>query len=332
MALLTFADARESYRRVGIEWYLASLYRIELLRNANIDNIDLMVAWQYGQEYLKPWKDNPYLIEDFFHTHHGELRLYVNNRFLRIVQTLINGLDIIMKPDLFTMTPLEPEIANSITAGMDDIISTGDFEKRLLDEYKADTSKPNSTIRVARGNFTGFEVIDRLLCGVFDKFPELARELDDKKEKKLYGVHRHEILENKVYLCAGKLKEILGRQIGAGCCCTENLYTNLGAWACIFSMLYRLRVPIDMHPNRMDTLYDKYILRHPLATEAIEKMRPYSTLTVEAVADDKLPAFNPEFIQDTVLKQRYSIAATYPSSLVEKYLVTAYLTRNIQFV
>lgn len=45
------------------------------------------------------------------------------------------------------------EIANSISAGMDDIISTGDFEKRLLDEYKADTSKPNSTIRVARGNF-----------------------------------------------------------------------------------------------------------------------------------------------------------------------------------
>lgn len=332
MALLTFDVAHKAYREACIPWYLTSLYRIELLRNANIDNIDLMVAWQYGQEYLKPWKDNPYLVEEFFHKHHNELRLYINARFLRIIQKLIDGLDIIMKPSLFTMTPLEPEIANSISAGMDDIISTGDFEKRLLDEYKADTSKPNSTIRVARGNFAGFEVLDRLLCGIFDKFPEMARELDDKKEKKLYGVHRHEILENKVYLCAGKLKQILGIQVGAGCCCADTLYTNLGAWACIFSMLYRLRVPIEMHPNRMDTMYDKYILRDCHAAEAIEKMRGYSTLTVEAVADDKLPQFNPEFLQDTVLKQRYSISATYPSSLVEKYLVTMCITGDPQFV
>lgn len=65
----------------------------------------------------------------------------------------------------------------------------------------------------------------------------------------------------------------------------------------------------------------------------LKKMRGYSTLTVEAVADDKLPQFNPEFLQDTVPENNGTLFLLHiPRGLVEKYLVTMCITGDPQFV
>lgn len=329
MALFTFADAQEAYEKNTNLWYLDKLYHIELLRYANIDNADLQVAWQYGQEYLTPWKDNSVLVEEFFHKHKNELRWYINHRLLRVVRKLLSGIDFLIKPEMFTMLPVEPEIANSIHSGLDGISNTAVFTQHFLDDYKCDVRANHGTTRLATGNMAGFEVLDRLLCGVHDKFPDLARELDDKKEKKLYGVHRHEILENKVYVCLEHLLQLHKKQSSNSFMNTGTLFTNFGVWACILSLIYRLRIPNTMHPNRMDTMYDKYVLRHPRAAQAIEKMRPFGTLTAEAVADDKLPLLNCENLNESVLKQGYSVTATYPGGLIEKYLTTKYLATDL---
>lgn len=331
MGILTFDMAHKAYEERNLNlWYLDKLYHIELLRYANIDNVDLQLAWQYGQEYMTPWKDNSVLVEEYFHKHRNELRWYINSRLLRIVGMLLSGLEKIQDTKTFTATPLEPEIANSIHSNLAGFARTSEMTNLLLRDFKCDITSGGSIVRLAKGNFSEFEVLDRLLCGIFDKFPDLARELDDKKEKKLYGVHRHEILDNKVYANIGGFLAAYASQKNSSFMNTGTLYTNFGAWACLFSLLYRLRVPATMHPDRMDTMYDKYVMRHDQAAQVIEKMRPFGTLTVEAVANDKLPPLNIGNLNESVLKQGYSVTATYPGGLVEKHLVTKYLVTEPQ--
>lgn len=308
--------------------YINALYCIELLRNSNVDNVDLQTTWQYGQHFMTPWKDQKELVKRYLHTHHHDLRRFVMHKLMHVVNKLIEGMEL-FKTELYTMTPLEPNVYNSILANMDNMLHVTEFEKRMFDEYRMDMLKPNSTMRTVHSNFMDFEVADRILCGVFDTYTTLTRDKDTDTAKHHFGVHRHEILDNKVYLCIELLKKLYLRQIGELRIVDHPFaYSNFGAWACIFSMFYRLVIPATMHPNRLDRMYDKYLMRHYDAERAIQYARPFSTLSVEAVALNKLPNLNPEYIKDTVLEENYSVGSTYPDGLVEKYLVSQFLVER----
>lgn len=321
-SLFSFANTPEENMDKAILWYINSLYAIELLRNSNLDNIDLQVAWQYGQKYMTPWRDNPTLVEEFMHRHRPELRQFINSKLLQVVKRLMDGVSMLSNRKFFTMTPLEPNIVESILAGLDDIANTGDIQKRILDEYAMDVAKPNSTIRMVSGNFAGFEVLDRLLCGIFDKFPEMTKEKDHWRTRCNFGRKWNEVVDNKVYLCTKRLFEIYGEQINIPSVGVPIIYSNFAAWACLLSIVYRLSVPMEMRPGRMETLFVEHIQRHEKYVPALEEVREFNSLTVEAVADKGFPDLNCDMIKDSVLKQGYAVTAIYPNSLIERYLVS----------
>ena len=66
--------------------YVNRLFCIELLRYANLENADLQLAYQYGVRFNKAWKDNEELIHQFLHTHHAELRKFINYKLLMVVK------------------------------------------------------------------------------------------------------------------------------------------------------------------------------------------------------------------------------------------------------
>ncbi len=300
--------------------YINKLYTIELLRYVNVNNVDIQVAWQYGQEFLTPWKDDKYLVKNFLEHNRYNLRKYIAYKAMAAVQKLLNGLEDFCT-DLYVKVPMDAATRTSILSAMNNMNNVTQFKSRLLDEYLMELrGGVTSTVRYGHGNFSEFEICDRIMCALFNTYTEMYKDLDTCKAKHHYGVHRKELLDNRFYMCKKLLKEMSDIQF-----CEmkkDNFYHNFGAWACLFSMLYRLVIPTEMHPNRLERMYEKYILRIPQAELGLSFARNFSDMCVEAVIGDKLPMLNKKFEFDTELNKEYSSYGIYPDSLVEHYLVT----------
>ena len=306
--------------------YIHALYCIEALRNIRIDNIDLQVAWQYGQMYNVAWKDHLPLVESYFHNYKHELRMFLMHKVFGVMSKLVQG-STLFASNLYTQTPLDPNTINTIVTNITQLAEEDNLLRSFLSEHLVEVQKTDNITKHYRA-FMGLEVADRALCGVFDTFALKNKDQDSDHNKHHYGVARHEILDNKSYLCVEWLKKCLlegKNQIWFNQDNSISYYDHFGLWACVFSILYRLVIPLGMHPNRMDRMYDKYVMQHPRFQEAVQYARKYSALPLEAVIDTCLPKLNDELMQDTVLKQHFSVGVTYPDSLVERYLTTQYL-------
>ncbi len=108
--------------------YINKLYLIELLRYVNVNNVDIQVAWQYGQEFLTPWKDDKYLVKDFLEHNRYNLRKYIVYKALLAVQKLLNGLED-FGTDIYQKVPMDPATRTSILSAMANTITYLKFTK-----------------------------------------------------------------------------------------------------------------------------------------------------------------------------------------------------------
>lgn len=308
--------------------YVNRLFCIELLRYANLENADLQLAYQYGVRFNKAWKDNEELIHQFLHTHHAELRKFINYKLLMVVKKLLDGMCSFGTPD-YHLVSLDPQVVNSIFANMDNMNHVTEFQKKMTMHYGLDVSKTTPP-RQMHNEFTDFEITDRLLCGVFDTYKENNLTVYSEKNRCRFGHRDVEILNNKTHLCFKCLAKCFDIQMKDWY--QNKLYDNFAAWASIFSTFYRLVTPVEMHPGNLEHMYEHAFLKHhdkcPVVAEALIYGSKFSTATLEAVADVGLPELCCEFESDTVLPHKYSIASVYPHSLVEKYLVTEYVVEK----
>lgn len=319
--------------------YINFLYCIELLRQSNIACIDHMVAWQYGQFYNATWKDNNPLVFQFFNEHKKELYAFVIQKYINLTNKLLKELDN-FKSGVYIKVALDPQLANSIAAGLQEVITDDNLMRSLISESQVNQMVDPENyrfIRHYRGAFTGIEVVDRTLCGVFDTWVNTRPLLNNDATKQVYKAARQDILDDRIYVCTCWMKKQILNALDA----TSNAHTFQQAfalynaffhlYASLFSILYHTVIPEKMHPDRLDNLYEKYITTDPDYQKYLVKARRASGLCAEAVADDKLPLINKTYLENTVLNEndpnkdaKFIFTATYPDSLVEKYLVTEY--------
>ena len=316
--------------------YINALYCIELLRRVNVTNIDSMITWQYGKQYGAAWTEYDSLRERFKSIHPELLWQYLNLRCMAVVDKLLKGLPQ-LTTDAYIGTPMEPRVYDSILSSLDMLTDT-DFQERIMDEFVVRLNfnydnVASHPIHNVSSNFMEFEVADRILCGVFDNFVTLNKQLSTEHFKEEYGRQRIQILDNRFPMCLKMLEHCYQLQCRklSGLNNRQRdtlLYDNFGQWASIFSIFYRLVTPCQLHPKRLEAYYQDNILHHPLAAKAIGWARQFSMLPAEDVIDAQLPQLCPKMITDAIGHHTHMNVVRNPDGIVERYLVTQYLVEK----
>ncbi len=301
--------------------YLNKLCGIELLRKASLGRASVQLAWQYGQAYNTPWKDNEYMVREFHRTHQDELRKFTCFRLLRLVHKLLEGKKLIGKAP-YKLVPMEPEVVASIRANLDRALKERRIQELLDHEFKLSKSLfKNALVRATPYNFAELESLDTLLVGHFNSF-KLMLDKNGYNNKPYIATPISEFLRNDgmISQCFICLEEIYHAQI-------EDInpdFNNFKAWACMFSILYHLVTPFDYDIDSLDNL----VKRAFVSARAKGYGRTYSALSIEDVADDRLPMLNPKLIHDSYSSDY--VPMSVPGSLVEKYLTTEYALNEIK--
>lgn len=308
--------------------YVNALYSIEILRLIDVENADYQVAHQYGQKLNTPWKDNPQLVHNFLHEHRDELNAFMVNKAAGVVHKLMKGTEL-FNTEVYRPLPISPNEFNSILSGIDSIKKNKLMSELFLleERYPYSSNSPEFQVKMnhASSNFGELHVIDKLLCGVFDNYATTQEDLNLRSLKNDYGVYRKESLDDKVYVCSCLREDLKNAAFSGG-----RMVVNFKFWATLLSIFYRSVVPQNVHPNRLERLYEKYILPQAAKTGSLAFGRKFSASTPEAVLCHHLPYLDCEYKEDTVLPHHYQGTAVAPNSLVEHYLVTQHLLEYLQ--
>ena len=303
--------------------YINALYTIELLRVVNIENADYQVAHQFGVKLNTPWKDDPQMTHEFLHEHQDELRYFLRTKIGRTVKKLLDGTEL-FNTEAYRPLPISPSEFNSILSGLDSL-NRNNLMPRLFDMERdlGWSFNPDRELRHVPSNFGEIHVIDKLLCGVFDNYATTQEDLSLDSLKEKYGAYRKETLDNKVYACKCLMQQLYGEA-------SDRTLINYNFWASILSVLYHSVIPQMIHPNRLERMYEKYILPYAAKSGSLAFGRKHSASTPEAAICHHLPILDCKYKEDTVLPHQYQGTAVAPNSLVEHYLVTQHLLEYIQ--
>ena len=277
--------------------YINSLYSIELLRATNVNEVTLVTAFDYAQSIGAPWKDSKEIAQYYVRERKNELIAFNKFKVREMILKLIDGLQKLESPAYYNI-PVEPSIVNSIVGmlGNNDV----SLEKRV----------------------------------VFNTFTGDRRDLDTDTARRMFGNHRHEILDHKTYVNYGKVKKDLMNLVYTGekfeQFCWNNPKFNAPAfWADYFKVLYKLRLPCCLHGNRLDRLFELYIQTNCKCGEALGKVRIFSSFLPVDVIGSKLRDLNPNALFEDQTRHEMSIGNYFSDSLVERYLITQYLVDNL---
>lgn len=299
--------------------YLYSLYQIEALRYARLDNVDLMLAWQYGHKFNTPWKDNRYLVQEFKDHNHTTLRKFVGYKLFHMMENLVLGLKNFEELErMYIPLPMTQAERQSIASNLNEVITDNNLERSFMHEHEVtDVSRASITAHY-RGAYMGLELADRLLVGIHDTYTE--KHTEELRHWYDEGKYPNDMLT----MCKHKLYEKLLKPLflTPEPIRQQKYYDHYGLWACLFSILYRLQVPAMCYSiRRLDKIYDDAITER---RDAVIWARKYSSLPIEAVIGSSMEDIElcPCLIQDTVVDTGSTLAAIYPDGLTEKYLAT----------
>lgn len=302
--------------------YINHLYSIELLRNCNPRDITLMNAYTFGVDSNSVWKNDKTCVQNFLATHRDEIEDYNRARIICMLNKLNEGLPK-LKSLVYTNVPLGAEDLNSIVNGMENL-----FSKKRGTIFPVDTTTKSTKVYANVPEYD-MQLMNNVLKNVFNSFTGERRDLDTRTLKKAFGAHRHEVIDALTYVNFDYVYEKLSKEIGRflnGEILLNEFTVKL--IADLFGVLYRLRIPANLHPNRLDRLYDKYILTNENAAEAIQYARKFSLLDPMDVASCHLLQWDTSMIFNDILPHERSIASYSYRDLTEQYLVTQYLVQK----
>lgn len=323
--------------------YINALYLIEILRYCEVTHLDEHIAWQMGAYENAPWINSCQLVTSVYETQRKRLYHFLNYKFMRAVGKLLQGVEN-HKDEHYLQTPLNQALIGSIMSAFDQMTTEfkhmshnwGNLDNWLAYDFTASLDLNRVVpVRHDYSEYTELQVIERLLIGWFDTYAEAYPNLNFNRAKEKYGVHRKEILDDRVYLCykclLDKYKDIKELVQGTkhATATHSTFYVKCSAWACLLSILYRLVIPCRLHPNRLECMYEQYILSDHHVAKAIQYARKFSACTAEQVIDDHLPPLSCEYLPENLEYKKYSLSGTYPNSVIERYLVTQYLLEHM---
>lgn len=312
--------------------YINSLYSIELLRATNVNEVTLVTAFDYGQTIGAPWKDSKEVAQYYVRERKNELVAFNKFKVREMILKLIDGLQKLESPAYYNI-PVEPSIVNSIVGMLDN--NDVSLEKRvnLIRDYSYCTYPSRMRNNHSNESFD-ITLIGRIVDNVFNTFTGDRRDLDTDTARRMFGNHRHEILDHKTYVNYGKVKKDLRNLVFTGekfeqFCWNDPKFNAPAFWADYFKVLYKLRLPCCLHGNRLDRLFELYIQTNCKCGEALGKVRIFSSFLPVDVIGGKLRDLNPNALFEDQTRHEMSIGNYFSDSLVERYLITQYLVDNL---
>ena len=259
--------------------YIFHRYEAEVLRNLTDSQVTYRLVWQYGKETDAVWKDSEELTRLYMQSHPTELTKYAVHRICNLISCLFEYLPK-LTTGAFSDVPMDPKELKSINSCMTNLLN---FIPNSVNKIKRDISFES---KISGGDYFDIKVVERILSNIFNTYTDKHRDLDTDRAKHKYGVKRHEVLNASVYCNFSKLFDLLKHFIEAKLpnvlSCLYNVKSIndnrnvLSILASVASVFMQLRIPLNIHPNKLDRLYDKYIKRLYDTTEAIQIARQYS--------------------------------------------------------
>jgi len=322
--------------------YIHYLYAVEVLRQLGESQITYRLTWQYGKEAKTIWNGSEELTRLFMQSHPEELTKYAMNRIAGLITHLYTFLPK-LATGVYADVPLDPKELRSINSCLTNLLN---FIPNSINKIKRDISFES---KISGGDYFDIKVIERMLNNVFDTYTNKHRDLDTDRAKHKFGVKRHEVLNAAVYCNFSKLFDLLKKFVTAKLptllSCLYNVKSIndnrnvLSILASVASVFLHLRIPLNMHPNRLDRLYEKYLKTLPSTVEAIQLARQYTGCNLLEVVTDKCEILHgSQTITDPLSKNDYyreepsgllSKPEVDDDNLLERFLTTEILHCNL---
>lgn len=321
-------EIKRKYKLAGSPafYYIWALYMIEGLRHFNPNVVTTQIAWQYGQDHLTAWRNNLDLVEQYRQTHFLELRHYVYYRGLKVVKKLIEMLSYIQS-DLFVNLPVDAQTMQTIITALQEFApeslvkdsASDKLGKDFFEMYRMSSDEIPHTTKYENNIFTQINMVDRMLCGIFDT------KLLERPESSYYGstYERSQTLlaglNRNITICQHVLGQLVGTQETLQLN-NDGLFNNFVFWASILSILYRSRVPecSEHFPDTLDNMFMGTVFDYANGNKIIEGGRLVSGEPLENIFNCCAVDLNYELLTSKTLDRKYSMNAVYPHSLVER--------------
>lgn len=318
--------------------YIFHRYEAEALRNLTDSQITYRLTWQYGKETDAVWKNSDELTRLYMQSHPTELTKYAVHRICNMIHCLFDYLPK-LTTGAYSDVPMEPKELRSINSGMTNLLN---FIPNSVNKIKRDISFES---KISGGDYFDIKVIERVLSNIFNTYTDEHRDLDTDHAKHHFGVKRHEVLNANVYCNFSKLFDLLKKfvltKLPNVLSCLYNVKSIndnrnvLSILASVASVFMQLRIPLNMHPNKLDRLYEKYIKRLDPTIEAIQVARQYSGFNLlEVVGAEPCILSGSQYVTDPLTRNNFyheepaelsSKTEIKEDSLAERLLVTQIL-------
>lgn len=315
--------------------YISNLYFIELLSQVNENRVTYQLAGQYCNFFNFRWKNEPILIKKFYDEEKNKLKTYLKFRIKDSVKYLIENFPSINNCD-YALVPLDSATVSSITALLECKIPREKTRIELFfDEciknlaFSEYNRNHNLLMKTNTEVDNHVEIADTLIRSIFNTFTADQINTDSKYHRDNYGVQRYALANNKTNITWEHINfilNILKKETGTEVfhtCYSYDITSDLShKYARILSILYRLLIPVEIHPNSLDRLYEKYVLKNKHTIPIINKVRTYSgLLQIEDIIGKDIPSIYLDTLTDDALLFNTE-QTTNPDNLIERYLVT----------
>lgn len=322
----SFPQGNEECPVCHIVDYINKLYTIELLKQIDIRDVDLQTAWQYGEHFETPWRENLSLNQKFLDNYKPELYAFVYKKAIHTIRKLVSGIKLFTAPE-YKSIPMEPNLYKSIVSNLSMLDNNNYYKEAMLSkQYLVDLRAKdfNNPVSLSRSAFADVAIAESILKGLFNHFTFQGESYNIKSAKHHFGSDSQFVLDTKFSASIERMEKLYRAQLTAAEN-TETIYNNFFIWGSLLNVIYHLAIPSAMHPNNLDRMYEKYILGHENIANAIDYARRYSGLKPSTVLCCGLPMINDEFLNTEFLSNSCRDNSYEPNSLVEKYLVTQFL-------
>lgn len=225
--------------------YAQRLLLIEVLRKANINDVSILTAYEYGKSTLAVWRDEPILVNKYMQHNKAGLINFNIERYIGILNYIAKGLCEV-ELDKYTYLPLTP-------TDVDVLNNAFSNAARWLD------STNNSGIN----ELLDFDVAENDLKYIYEN-------ISDKNHYVSYGDRLHDekistcfkCLIHKGSLNRDKIKELIDRSRASNTV-SDSVSVVLKTVLQIISILLRLQYPKEILPSSIKNLLNVEYLRTP---------------------------------------------------------------------
>ena len=262
--------------------YTYRLCLIEALRKANLNDISIITAYEYGKSSFAVWRDSPALVQKFLETNRNNLIQFNIDKFIKVLGFITKG--------FYEVTPKEYNALPMAPADMQVLANA--FRNAALWLENSNKSGINEML--------DFDVAESSVKFLFDTlydrthYPSDASCLNNE-----YVVKCFRCLMNKGEIDLDKIKELIDKSRASNTVldCTEVVLKTLLQ---IVSIMFHLHYPKSIHPASLEKMVKSLngSENYNPAYRNVSTLNPFELIKPTKVYNQKIPQIDTDIPQE----------------------------------